>query len=242
MASAQVPDLKDVVINRFHRCVIRKLRTGYTFPSATPTNTVGKKQCETNAKAVNTLLGSLSQSEFVKVMQLKSAKEIWDKIVLSYEGDEQVKRAKLQTLRIQYESLRMHNDESLASYFLCIDEIVNCMKNLGEEIKEVVVVEKILRSLSPKFDSKVYAIEEKENLNNLTISQLHEILTTYEMRKGGPSDRRETAFKALGKGDYYEPGHMSEEEEESNFVKNLQRGTGRFRGKLLLNTHGEREQ
>ena len=41
---------------------------GYTFPSATPIDTTGKKQYETNAKAVNTLLGSLSQSEFVKVM------------------------------------------------------------------------------------------------------------------------------------------------------------------------------
>ena len=60
---------------------------GYTFSLAIPTDTVGKKQYETNAKAVNTLLGSLSQSEFVKVMQLKSAKEIWDKIALSYEGD-----------------------------------------------------------------------------------------------------------------------------------------------------------
>ena len=67
------------------------VETGYTFPSTTPTNSVGKKQYETNAKAVNTLLGSLSQSEFVKVMQLKSAKEIWDNIVLSYEEDEQVK-------------------------------------------------------------------------------------------------------------------------------------------------------
>ena len=56
-------------------------------------------------------------------------------IILSYEGDDQVKRAKLQTLRIQYETLKMHNDESIASYFLHIDEIVNCMKNLGEEIK-----------------------------------------------------------------------------------------------------------
>ena len=64
---------------------------GYTFPSVTPTDTAGKKQYETNSKAFNTLLGSLSQSEFVKVMQLKTAKEIWDKIVLSYEGDEQVK-------------------------------------------------------------------------------------------------------------------------------------------------------
>ena len=55
----------------------------------------------------------------------------------------------------------MYNDESMANYFLHIDEIVNCMKNLDEEIKEVVLVEKVLRSLSPKFDSKVSAIEEK---------------------------------------------------------------------------------
>ena len=65
-------------------------------------------------------------------MQYKSTKEIWDKIVLSYEGDDQVKRAKLQTLRIQYENLKMYNDESVANYFLRVDEIVNCMKILGE--------------------------------------------------------------------------------------------------------------
>ena len=41
---------------------------GYTFPTAIPTDAVGKKQHETNAKVVNTLLGSLSQSEFFKVM------------------------------------------------------------------------------------------------------------------------------------------------------------------------------
>ena len=92
-------------------------------------------------------------------MQYKSAKEIWGKIVLSYEGDDQVKRAKLQSLKIQYETLRMHNDESVANYFLHIDEIFNRMKNLGEEIKEVTLVEKVLRSLSAKFDSKVSGIE-----------------------------------------------------------------------------------
>jgi len=53
----------------------------------------------------------------------------------------------------------MYNDESVANYFVRIDEIVNCMKNLGEEIKEVVVVEKVLRSLSSKLESKVSAIE-----------------------------------------------------------------------------------
>eukprot|EP00253_Pinus_taeda_P024015 PITA_24015 len=184
--------------------------TGNNFPSTTPTDPAEKKKYETNAKAVNTLLGCLSQSEFVKV-----------------------KQAKLQTLRIQYENLKMYNDESVANYFLRVYEIANCMKNLGEEIKEAVVVEKVLISLSSRFESKVYVIEEKENLQNLKMSQLHGILTAYEIRKGGPSDRREAAFKASGKGEYYEASHIpEEEEEESIFVRNLQRGSGRFRGKL----------
>ena len=55
----------------------------------------------------------------------------------------------------------MYNDESVANYFLRIYEIANCMKKLGEEIKEVVLVEKVLRSLSSKFESKVSTIEEK---------------------------------------------------------------------------------
>ena len=68
---------------------------GYTFPTTIPTYMVGKKDYETNAKDVTILLGILSKLEFVKVMKLKLAKEIWHKIILSYEGDSQVKHVKL---------------------------------------------------------------------------------------------------------------------------------------------------
>jgi len=128
----------------------------------------------------------------------------------------------------------MHNDENIVSYFLSIDEIVNCMKNLGEEIKEVTLVEKVLRSLSTKFESKVSAIEEKQDLQTIIRTQLYKILTTFEIRKGGPSDIRKATFKASGKEELNESGHISEGEEEANFVKNLQQGSGRFRGKLLF--------
>jgi len=93
----------------------------------------------------------------------------------------------------------MQNDESIASYFLSIDEVVNCMKNMGEEIKEVTLVEKILRSLSAKFESKVSAVEEKQDLQIITMTQLHGIFTVFEMRKGDPSDMREATFKASAK-------------------------------------------
>ena len=144
--------------------ILEIVEGGYTFPLAIPTDTTSRKQYEINVKAVTILLGSLSKLKFVKVMQLKSTKEIWDKIVLSYEGDSKVKRVKLQTLIIQYETLNMNSDESIASYFLHIDEVFNCMNNLGEEVKEVTLVEKFLRSLSTEFESKVSVIEEKQDL------------------------------------------------------------------------------
>ena len=46
------------------------------------------------------------------------------------------------------------------------------MKNLSEEIKEVTLVEKVLRSLSVKFESKVFSIEEKQDLQTITMTQI----------------------------------------------------------------------
>ena len=54
---------------------------GYQYPASIPTDAAERKKYEINAKAVNVLLGSMSESEFAKVMQLHTAKEIWDKII-----------------------------------------------------------------------------------------------------------------------------------------------------------------
>ena len=97
-------------------------------------------------------------------MQFNTSKEIWDKIILSYEGDAKVKSSKLKTLRIQYEKLKMHNEESIAIFFLHLYDIVNCMRNLSETITDIPLVENILRSITPKFESKVSSIEEKKDL------------------------------------------------------------------------------
>jgi len=56
------------------------------------------------------------------------------------------------------------------------------------------------------------------------------------MIKGVPSDMREATFKASTKGKekLNKSRHISEEEDEVNFVKKLQRGFGRFKGKLKI--------
>ena len=57
---------------------------GYKYLAIIPTDLTENKNYESNAKAVNAITGSLTESEFFKVMQLNTAKEIWGKIILSY--------------------------------------------------------------------------------------------------------------------------------------------------------------
>jgi hypothetical protein len=69
-------------------------------------------------------------------MHLETAKEMWDKLISSYEGNEKVKDAKLQTYRVQFEQLKMKEDETIGKYFLRVEELVNAMKELGEKIEK----------------------------------------------------------------------------------------------------------
>jgi hypothetical protein len=83
---------------------------------------------------MNAILEGLSKSKFTKVMHCKLAKEMWEKLKNTYEGDDKVKQAKLQTHRSQFESLKMDEEENIATYLLRVDGIVN--RGLGEIVDD----------------------------------------------------------------------------------------------------------
>jgi hypothetical protein len=139
----------------------------------------------------------------------------------------------------------MKEDEDISVYFLRVDEIVNAIIGLGEEIEESVIVQKILRSLHMRFNHKISALEERLDLDSISMDELHGIFTTYEMRTEQENlDVKEAAFKASKRSkqkkkeqeEYNNRSDASEDDEEvANFVKRLNKGTnGRYRGKIPL--------
>lgn len=114
----------------------------------------------------------------MKVMQLSTTKIIWEKIVQSYQGETKVEKGKIQSYRIQYESLRMHENEIIENFFLRVDDIVSTMRGFRDNIEYVAFSQNIFRSLTPNFNAKVFSIKEMQDLKSLTL-ELHGILIAY---------------------------------------------------------------
>ena len=53
----------------------------------------------------------------------------------------------------------MKEEENIGEYLLRLDEVVNAIRGLGGKLKEREVVDKVLRTLPMKYDSKVSTLE-----------------------------------------------------------------------------------
>lgn len=70
--------------------------------------------------------------------------------------------------------------QSIFDFFLRTMEIINKIQIHGDKIEDVKVIEKILRSMTSKFNYVVCSIEESKNLDQLSIDELQGSLLVRE--------------------------------------------------------------
>jgi hypothetical protein len=101
-----------------------------------------------NSQATTILLTSLSQEEYNKVQGLKSAKEIWDVLKTTHEGDEVTKITKRETIEGELSRFRLHQGEDPQAMYNRLKTLVNQVRNLGStKWDDHEMVKVILRSL-----------------------------------------------------------------------------------------------
>jgi len=133
-------------------------------------------------KVKNYLFQAIDRSILETILKKDTLKDIWDSLKQKYQGTARVKRAQLQALRKEFEVLHMKMGESVNDYFARTLTIINKMRIHGEYMNDVVVIEKILRSMTPKFDYVVCSIEESNDIDVLSIDELQSSLLVHEQR------------------------------------------------------------
>ncbi|XP_071700186.1 uncharacterized protein [Rutidosis leptorrhynchoides] len=123
-------------------------------------------------KARNYLFQSIEKHILKTISQKNTAKQIWDSMKMKCQGNARVKRAQRQRLRRDFETLEMKSGESVTAYFQRIMVTANDMRNCGEDMPDVNIVEKILHTLTYNFITVVCSIEESKDLDALSVDEL----------------------------------------------------------------------
>ncbi|GAV62025.1 zf-CCHC domain-containing protein/DUF4219 domain-containing protein/UBN2 domain-containing protein [Cephalotus follicularis] len=140
-----------------------------------------RKKVQLNAKAKHVIICALNSNEFNRVSSCAIAKEMWDRLEVTYEGTNQVNNAKINMLVREYEMFSMKENENISSMFVRFTNIINSLQSLNKCYTNSEMVRKILRCLPKSWMPKVTAIEEEKDLNTLPLEELLGSLMTHEM-------------------------------------------------------------
>ncbi|VFQ94484.1 unnamed protein product [Cuscuta campestris] len=135
---------------------------------------------ELNAKAINMIYCSVNVDDYRKISRCETAKQMWEKLEVTYEGTAQVREAKIDHLTHEYELFSMKENKKTEEMFERFSNIINPLNLLGKTYTDRELVRKVLRSLSPKWRSKVDAIEEGRDFQTTTNDALRGNLITYK--------------------------------------------------------------
>ncbi|VFQ90754.1 unnamed protein product, partial [Cuscuta campestris] len=145
---------------------------------------------EFNDKALNAIFGAVDSTQYKLISNCDNAKEAWDILEVTHEGDEEVKTAKYQILMTQYENLRMDEKEKITEFHGRVRDIANQAARLNEPIPENKLVLKVLRSLPKEYEMDVKAIRRSHNIKNMTLDALMGILESIELDMAEDDKRR----------------------------------------------------
>ncbi|GJW70427.1 hypothetical protein Tco_0127344 [Tanacetum coccineum] len=140
-----------------------------------------KKKLGKNNKAKMTLYNALPRKEYERVFMHKTTKEVWDTLIITHQGNSQVKNCKIDLLTQEYEKFSISNEETIDSGFTRFNAIVTSLKSLNLDYSSKNHVRKFLCALPLKCRAKVTAIEEVKDLATLPLDELIGNLNVYEM-------------------------------------------------------------
>lgn len=130
--------------------------------------------------AMHILSVSLPDEVYHFVMNCESAKEMWDNLIVLFEGTDETMDSRRLLLIQQYEVFTCKPDESLTQTYLRFNNLINDLRQHRKTLDNDEIVNKFLKSLSSDWELVTFLIRQTKNLKTMSLESLYGHLLTYE--------------------------------------------------------------
>nr|GEX44308.1 DUF4219 domain-containing protein/UBN2 domain-containing protein [Tanacetum cinerariifolium] len=207
-----------------------------------------KKKLVKNNEAKMMIYNALPRKEYERIFMCKTAKEICDTLLITHQGNSQVKDNKIDLLVQQYKQFTILKEESIDNAFARFNTIITSIKALDEGFSSKNYVRKFFRALHPKWCAKVTAIKESKDLTSLSLDELignlkvYEVIikNDFEMVKGKREQNISLALKAKKESSDEDSSTSDSKDEEYAMVVRDFKKFFKRRGRFVRQPHDER--
>lgn len=116
---------------------------------------------------------SVSKQTLLLLTEKKTTKEAWAALKTMYVGADRVLKAKLQTVKTEFDGLQRRDGESVDEFAIRITTVLSKMHTLGAKIEDSYVVEKVLHVVTPRFLPVASNMEQSRNLETMLLEEVY---------------------------------------------------------------------
>ncbi|GJW26458.1 uncharacterized mitochondrial protein-like protein [Tanacetum coccineum] len=173
------------------------IENGATLPKTTtvegvvtvmPITTAEEKaQRRLEVKARSTLMMGIPNEHQLKFNSIKDAKKLLEAVEKRFGGNAATKKTQRNLLKQQYENFTAPSSEMLDQTFDRLQKLVSQLELLDEKLSQEDVNQKLLRSLSPEWNTHAVVWRNKADLDTMSMDDLYNNLKVYEPEVKGMS-------------------------------------------------------
>ncbi|GJX28140.1 putative ribonuclease H-like domain-containing protein [Tanacetum coccineum] len=146
-----------------------------------------KAQRRLELKAISTLMMGIPNEHQLKFNSIKDAKKLLGAIEKRFGENAAIRKTQRNLLKRQYEIFTASSSEMLDQNFDRLQKLVSQLELLDEKISQEDVNQKLLRCLSPKWNTHVVVWRNKADLDTISMDDLYNNLKVYEPEVKGMS-------------------------------------------------------
>nr|GEV20642.1 hypothetical protein [Tanacetum cinerariifolium] len=146
-----------------------------------------KAQKSLEIKARSTLMLGIPNEHQLKFNSIKDAKKLMEAVEKRFGGNAATRKTQRNLLKLQYENFTSPSSEMLAQTFDRLQKLVSQLELLKEKLSQEDVNQKLLRSLSPKWNTHVIVWRNKADLDTMSMDDLYNNLKVYVPKVKGMS-------------------------------------------------------